>query len=54
MDGLLELGNPCLDGVANQPGLVVDVQLGHHVVPVDMDGVDGPASTAAESQGARQ
>ena len=37
----LEFGDACLDGVADQVGLPVDVQLGHHAAAVGVDRVDG-------------
>lgn len=35
-----QLRNPCLDDVMDEVGLPVDVQLGHHVVPMDTNGIN--------------
>ena len=37
----LQLGDAFTDGVMDEVGLFVEVQLGHYAVPVGMDGVDG-------------
>ena len=38
---MLQFGNPRLNGVVDEVGLLVEVQLGHHAVPVGVNGVGG-------------
>ena len=38
----LHLRNALLEGEAHEVGFLVDVELSHQVLPVDLDGVDGP------------
>src|ERR1035441_4945389 len=37
----LQFGNPRLNGIVDEVGLLVEVQLGHHAIPVGVDGVGG-------------